>query len=196
MIILEIIGAIFSIIGAFLMSRSSKHNTRPIYWGFVSFFVSNLALLTFFTLVGKVPVIIQMILFFITAIIGIYKLTNSRLRDSLIISLIVLVYIFALLKTVVPNMANIDFSVLPLDLTAASIAILGSYLLSSHNHKIRGYAFICFFVADVIFVYIGYINSFYFFMVQSIFYLYTSVRGYVNTMREEIDKFKKVKYFG
>ena len=194
MIILEIVGAIFSISGAYLMSRSSKHNTTPIYWGFVSFFVSNLALLTFFTLVGKVPVIIQMILFFVTAIIGIYKLTNNKLRDSLIISLIVIVYLVALFKTIVPNMSNIDFSVLPLDSVAASIAILGSYLLSHHNHKIRGYAFICFFVADVIFVYIGYINSFYFFMIQSIFYLYTSIRGYLNTMKEEIDIFK-INYF-
>ncbi len=172
------------------MSRSSKHNTTPIYWGFVSFFVSNLALLTFFTLAGKVPVMIQMVLFFVTAVLGIYKLTDNRRRDSSIIAFLLVIYIFTLYKTVVPNMSEIDFNILPIDLIAASIAIFGSYLLSSHNHKVRGYAFICFFVADVIFVYIGYVNSFYFFMVQSAFYLYTSVRGYSNTMKDEIKEFK------
>lgn len=190
MIILEAIGAIFSIIGAFLMSRSSKSDTRPIYWGFVSFFISNLALLTFFTLNGKVPVIIQMILFFVTAVLGIYKLTLQRKRDVSLISIILFFYLLILYKTVVPNMANIDFIVLPIDLIASAIAIYGSFLLSSHNHKTRGIAFICFFVADVIFVYIGYVNAFYFFMIQSIFYLYTSAKGYTNTMKEEIESFK------
>lgn len=186
MIILEAIGAVFSIIGAYLMSKSSKNNVRPIYWGFVSFFISNLALLTFFTLNGKVPVIIQMILFFVTAVLGIYKLTKNRKRDVFLISIILSIYLFILYKTILPNMSNIDFMVLPIDLLAASIAIFGSFLLSSHNHKTRGIAFICFFIADVIFVYIGYENAFYFFMVQSIFYLYTSVKGYINTMKEEI----------
>lgn len=190
MIILEAIGAIFSIIGAYLMSRSTKANTCPIYWGFVSFFISNLALLTFFTLKGKVPVIVQMILFFVTAVLGIYKLTNERKRDVSLISIVLFIYLFVLYLKVLPNMSNIDFTVLPIDLIASAIAIYGSFLLSSKNHKTRGIAFICFFVADVIFVYIGYTNAFYFFMIQSIFYLYTSAKGYTNTMKEEIEEFK------
>lgn len=189
MIILEALGAIFSIIGAYLMSLSSKDDTRPIYWGFVSFFISNLALLTFFTLNGKVPVIIQMILFFVTAILGIYRLTINRKRDVTLMSFVLIIYITILISQILPNMGNIDFTVLIIDLIAASIAILGSFILSSKNHIIRGYAFICFFVADVIFVYIGYTNAFYFFMIQSAFYLYTSTKGYMNTMREEINTF-------
>ncbi len=189
MIILEALGAIFSILGAYLMSMSSKEDTKPLYFGFVSFFISNLALLTFFTLNGKVPVIIQMILFFATAILGIYKLSKDKKRDIKLIILGLSIYIFFLIQIVLPNMKNTDFTVLPVDLIASFIAIVGSFLLSSHNHKIRGYAFICFFVADVIFVYIGYTNMFYFFMVQSAFYLYTSVKGYRSTMKEEIKSF-------
>lgn len=189
MIILEALGAIFSIMGAFLMSRSSKNDTRPLYWAFVSFFVSNLALLTFFTLNGKIPVILQMILFFATAILGIYRLTLDRKRDVTLMSIILSIYILILVFTVLPNMGNIDFTILFIDLLAASIAIFGSFILSSKNHIVRGYAFVCFFVADVIFVYIGYTNAFYFFMVQSAFYLYTSTKGYLNTMHEEIDAF-------
>lgn len=193
MIILEAVGAIFSIVGAYLMSLSSKNNTRPIYLGFISFFISNLALLTFFTLTGKVPVIIQMILFFVTAILGIYRLTENKKRDSSIIVVILSIYIFILFKTIIPNMSNIDFNILIIDLVASSIAIFGSFILSSNNHIIRGYAFICFFVADIIFVYIGYSNSFYFFMIQSMFYIYTSSKGYMNTMKDEIDIFLRKK---
>lgn len=189
MIVLEALGAVFSIIGAYLMSLSSKDNTRPLYFGFISFFISNLALLTFFTLNGKVPVIIQMILFFITAIIGIYKLTKNRKRDVSIIVIILFIYSSILIFTIIPNINDIDFNVLIIDFIAASIAIVGSFLLSSHKHIIRSYAFICFFLADVIFVYIGYVNAYYFFMIQSLFYLYTSSKGYHNTMKSEIDEF-------
>jgi uncharacterized membrane protein YhhN len=191
MIILEAVGAVFSIAGAYLMSLSSKDNTRPLYFGFICFFISNLALLTFFTLNGKVPVIIQMILFFITAIIGIYKLTKNRKRDVSVISLVLFIYISVLILTVIPNIKDIDFSILIVDLIASLIAIVGSFLLSSPKHIIRSYAFICFFVADIVFVYIGYSNAYYFFMVQSIFYLYTSYKGYHNTMKSEIDIFLK-----
>jgi uncharacterized membrane protein YhhN len=191
MIILEATGAIFSIAGAYLMSLSSKENTRPLYYGFISFFISNLALLTFFVLNGKVPVIVQMILFFITAILGIYKLTTNKKRDVSIICGILFVYSLVLIFTILPNIENIDFNILFIDSTASLIAILGSFLLSSPNHIIRSYAFICFFVADVIFVYIGYSNAYFFFMVQSIFFIYTSLKGYHNTMRNEIETFIK-----
>ena len=191
MIILEAMGAIFSILGAYLMSLSGKGNTKPLYLGFICFFISNLALLTFFTLTGKVPVIIQMILFFVTAIIGIYKLTQNRKRDVQIMAFVLVIYISIFIFTVLPNMGQIDFEILLVDFVASIIAIIGSFLLSSHNHVIRSYAFICFFVADVIFVYIGYTNTFYFFMIQSAFYLYTSLKGYSNTMKDEIEILKK-----
>ena len=191
MIILEAMGAIFSIIGAYLMSLSTKENTKPLYIGFICFFISNLALLTFFTLTGKVPVIIQMILFFVTAIIGIYKLTQNRKRDVQIMAFVLVIYISIFIFTVLPNMGQIDFKILLVDFVASIIAIIGSFLLSSHNHVIRSYAFICFFIADVIFVYIGYTNTFYFFMIQSAFYLYTSLKGYSNTMKDEIEILKK-----
>ena len=111
MIILEATGAIFSIAGAYLMSLSSKENTRPLYFGFISFFISNLALLTFFVLNGKVPVIIQMILFFITAILGIYKLTKDKKRDIIVICGILFIYGLILVFTILPNIGNIDFSI-------------------------------------------------------------------------------------
>ena len=182
MILLEAFGAIFSILGAYLMATSTKINTKPLYYGFISFFISNTALLIFFTLKGKVPIILQMVLFFMTAIIGIYKHTSHKKRDSTLMSMVLLLLGCVLYFSIVPRMREIDFTVLWVDSLASSLAIFGSFLLSSHTPKIRGYAFICFFIADVVFVYIGLTNAFYFFMVQSLFYLYTSVKGYKNTL--------------
>ena len=104
---------------------------------------------------------------------------------------VLVIYISIFIFTVLPNMGQIDFKILLVDFVASIIAIIGSFLLSSHNHVIRSYAFICFFIADVIFVYIGYTNTFYFFMIQSAFYLYTSLKGYSNTMKDEIEILKK-----
>lgn len=182
MILLEAFGAIFSILGAYLMATSTKINTKPLYYGFISFFISNTALLIFFTLKGKVPIILQMVLFFMTAIIGIYKHTSHKKRDTTLMSMVLLLLGCVLYFSIVPRMREIDFTVLWVDSLASSLAIFGSFLLSSHTPKIRGYAFICFFIADVVFVYIGLTNAFYFFMVQSLFYLYTSVKGYKNTL--------------
>lgn len=182
MILLEAFGAIFSILGAYLMATSTKINTKPLYYGFICFFISNTALLIFFTLNGKVPIILQMVLFFMTAIIGIYKHTFHKKRDTTLMSMVLLLLGFVLYFSIVPHMREIDFTVLWVDSLASSLAIFGSFLLSSHTPKIRGYAFICFFIADVVFVYIGLTNAFYFFMVQSLFYLYTSVKGYKNTL--------------
>lgn len=185
-LILEAIGAIFSIYAAYSMSCSTKINTRPLYIAFICFFISNLALLTFFFLSGKVPIIIQMLLFFATSILGIYKHTKNKKRDFSLITFIVLIYLSLLFLNDVFNFESSNFEIVFIDLIASFIAILGSFLLSSHNYKLRAIAFICFFVADVIFVYIGYANQFYFFMIQSTFYLYTSIKGYKNTIRKEI----------
>lgn len=190
MLILEILGAVFSILGAYLMSSSSKINIKPLYFAFISFFISNLALFTFFTYSGKIPVMVQMFFFFITAILGIYKLTENKKRDSFIMMIVLVIYILIIYLIVIPSMSKSDFTIIPIDFIASFIAILGSYLLSSHNYIIRGYAFILFFIADLLFVYIGYVNGFYFFMIQSIFYLYTSTKGYLNTMEKSIKFFK------
>ncbi|MGE4444991.1 MAG: hypothetical protein AB7E37_08510, partial [Candidatus Altimarinota bacterium] len=145
MILLEAFGAIFSILGAYLMATSTKINTKPLYYGFISFFISNTALLIFFTLKGKVPIILQMVLFFMTAIIGIYKHTSHKKRDTMLMSMVLLLLGCVLYFSIVPRMREIDFTVLWVDSLASSLAIFGSFLLSSHTPKIRGYAFICFF---------------------------------------------------
>ncbi|RXJ87089.1 hypothetical protein [Arcobacter sp. CECT 8985] len=190
MLILEAFGAIFSILGAFLMSLSTKDNQRPLYFAFISFLCANLSLLAFFLFEGKVPMLIQLCFFYAGAFLGIIKKSNSPKRDFKIVTAISIVYFIILLMSLYfKSISSIHFEVLFLDSSAAFMAIIGNFLLSSRSHIIRSYAFILFFLADLLYVFVGYSNGFYFFMVQSVFFLFTSLNGYRNTMKEEIKEF-------
>lgn len=187
MLFLELFGAIFSIAGAFLMSKATKDETKWIYYAFCSFFVSNLCLFAFFLLHGKIPIVIQMVLFFSSAVLGIVKLSNNKLRDTIIVSVITFFYMLSMIHIINKiGISNIDFSISIIDTIASTMAIIGSFILSAKNHITRSYAFLLFLLADIIFVYIGYSNGFYMFMTQSAIYIYTSSKGYYNTMKTEI----------
>lgn len=190
MLLLEAFGAIFSILGAYLMSLSTKHNQKPLYLAFISFLAANLSLFAFFLFAGKVPMIIQLVFFYAGAFLGIIKKSPNPKRDFKIVTTISIIY-FSILAIILyfQSISSIDFEVLILDSTAASMAIMGNFFLSSRSHIRRSYAFILFFIADVLYVYVGYANGFYFFMAQSMFFIYTSFNGYKNTMKEEIDDF-------
>lgn len=175
---LEILGGIFSIAGAYLISKATD---RALYLAFTCFFVSNLSLLAFFTLHGKVPMIIQMIFFFSSAILGVLRLSKKRVRDKGIIVSVLGVYAIILGSVLLyKGVQSIDFEIIPLDLVAATMAIVGSFLLSSSTREKRNIAYILFVLADILFVYIGYENAFYIFMMQSAFYIYTSSVGLYN----------------
>jgi hypothetical protein len=187
MFVLEALGAIFAILGAYLMSLSTKHHQRPLYLAFIAFFMSNLCLFAFFLFEGKVPILIQILFFYVGAFLGILRKSSQRQRDVKRFTVISFVYVLCLIVLVwfYPLKLN-NFEIVPIDSLAAGMAILGNFLLSSSNHIRRSYAFILFFLADILYVYVGYTNGFYFFMIQSFFFLYTSVNGYKNTMKEEI----------
>ncbi|AXX92669.1 hypothetical protein CPU12_02255 [Malaciobacter molluscorum LMG 25693] len=195
MLILEALGAIFSILGAFLMSLSTKYNQRPLYFAFISFLCANLSLLAFFLFEGKVPMLVQLCFFYAGAFLGIVRKSNNPKRDFKIVLIISIIYFIILLTALYfKSISSIHFEVLILDSSAASMAIIGNFLLSSRNHIIRSYAFILFFLADLLYVFVGYSNEFYFFMIQSMFFLFTSINGYKNTMKEEIKEFFKKKF--
>ncbi len=190
MVFLEAFGAVFSILGAFLMSLSTKDNQRPLYLAFISFLCANLCLFAFFLFAGKIPMIIQLLFFYAGAFLGVVKKSLTPKRDFKILIFVSLIYMLILLITFYfKSITSIEFEILPIDTCAATMAIIGNFLLSSQSHIRRSYAFILFFIADVLYVYVGYVNGFYFFMAQSIFFIYTSLNGYRNTMKEEIEQY-------
>lgn len=180
---LELLGAIFSILGAILIGIATK---EMLYRAFCAFFISNLALFTFFLLEGKVPMLIQMAMFFWSAVLGIYRLSSQQKRDKTIIIFLLSVYVVVLAILLLNiGISNISFEIKLIDVVASAMAIYGSFLLSSDNKTKRNIAYILFLLADILFVYIGYTNGFYFFMFQSAVFIFTSSAGLYNTNRKQ-----------
>ena len=86
---MELLGMIFSITGAYMISKADQ---RSLYIAFYSFLISNLALLVFFAVNGKAPMVIQFALFFFTAALGVIRCGEmvNRKRDYILISLVVI----------------------------------------------------------------------------------------------------------
>lgn len=179
MITLEIIGAIFSILGAWHMSAATKEKLNK---AFLSFLLSNGALLLFFILNGKISMVVQFVLFYITAVLGLYRTTEDVKRTHLVIFISILTLIIAV-GISFPMIKEVNMTVLPLDTFASALAIVGAYMLSSNSYIQRNIAYSMFVIADIIFVYIGYVNGFWFFLLQSAWFIFTGTKGLISNMR-------------
>lgn len=181
--ILEFLGMVFSMLGAYLMSRDSTKMPRHLYYAFISFGVANLFMIAVSFYHGIAPLLIQMVFFATSAYMGIIAHSRDKEKDSLLMFWVILTYSIFLM--IIWNSTNIEFKLNfeLIDTVAATIAILGSFILKTHDLNFRLNAFIAFFIADVLYVYVGYTHGMYFFMVQSAFFLYTSLEGYYNTKK-------------
>lgn len=188
--IIEIIASILSISGSIMMTRSTSTNTRPLYFAFALFGTSNLFFLFFFTANGIIPIAIQMLIFFISAINGFIKNSVNLKRDIIIVLSILIPYFIFFTFYMIDNMnTNINWTMNPIETFASLLAVIGSFTLSSPNHIRRSYAFIMFFIADSILIYVGYSHSMYAFMFQAMFFIGTSTIAYYRTMKSEIHSF-------
>lgn len=179
MILLEMFGAIFSILGAWYMSTATK---KSLYKAFTAFLISNGSLLLFFLINGKIPMVIQFIFFFATAILGLYRTTEDKEKTKRIVFLALFILCLGVIYPLF-NLENINLTVLPLDTVASSLAILGAFLLSSSSYTQRNIAYALFVIADIIFVYIGYINGFWFFLTQSAWFIFTGSKGLLSNIK-------------
>lgn len=196
--LLEVMGGATAIVAAYKMSLSGKEGRIYLYQAFLLFALSDLFLFAFFLFAGKIPMVLQMLIFGSTALLGIIKTIDyqncfyaKNQNDLLKKAILFIGLYFAVLlglSFIFDSFSAIDFTIVPIDLLASSIAVLGSFMLSSHSHVIRAWAFVMFFVADVIFVYIGFDNKFYFFMLQSAFFIYTSSQGFYNIVFKDSQK--------
>lgn len=178
MYILEIIGAILSILGAWYMSYATK---EYLYKAFLAFFISNSSLLIFFLANGKIPMIIQFVFFFATAFLGMIRMSSNREKT---IKLLTVMTIFVILSLIIAlySIEEITFEIKIIDIIASSIAISGAFLLSSTTYIKRNIAYIMFIIADILFVYIAFTNGFYFFLLQSAFFVFTGSRGLIKNI--------------
>lgn len=190
MYILEFFGMIFSILGVLLISKATNDS---IYRANVLFYISNIILFSFFLLNGVVAIVIQMGFFFITSIFGIIKLSKDKKRDKQILSFLTITFIITLSLYVYNiGLNTLNFEIKLLDSIAATMAIIGAFLLSFDNFIKRNMAYSLFLLADLIYIYIGYNSGFYFFMIQSIFYIFTSSIGIKNNIKLNTIKSKEI----
>lgn len=179
MITLEFLGAIYSILGAWHMSGATKEKLNR---AFFSFLISNSALLLFFILNGKMPMVVQFIFFYMTAILGLYRTTEDVKRTHLFVFISILTLIIAV-GISFPMIKEVNMTILPLDTFASSLAVIGAYMLSSKSYMQRNIAYFMFVIADIIFVYIGYVNGFWFFLLQSAWFIFTGTKGLVTNIK-------------
>lgn len=179
--ILEFLGMFFSIFAVLYIAKATN---EAIYKANVLFYISNIMMFSFFFLNGIVSIFIQMGLFFITAILGILRLSKNKQRDKKIILITSIIYItiFSFYLNYI-GLKDLNFEIKPLDTIASIMAIIGAFLLSYDSFIKRNIAYILFLLADILYIYIGYSNGFYFFMIQSIFYIFTSSIGIKNNIK-------------
>ena len=102
----------------------------------------------------------------------------SNNREKSIKYLYIYLSIFTLLLIgIVFQIKETSFEIQTIDMIASFMAILGSLLLSSFDYIKRNLAFTMFILADLLFVYIAITNGFYFFLLQSLFFVITGTRG-------------------
>lgn len=178
---LEFFGVAFTILGALIMSQGYKLMKNYLYFTFSCFLVANMFMLIVATEHGLVPMIIQVLIFWYLAFKGLKEYSENKSRDIVVaIGLFVTVILIILIE---PKNTAI-FTMKLLDTVAAGIAITGSYFLISRNGQTRQKAYMLFFVADAMYIYIGYSNQMYWFAGQSTLFLWTSISAYLNTKKE------------
>jgi len=187
--ILEFSGMIFSISGSYMASRNEKRFTETVYIAFWLFFFSNLSVLIVAITNQLIPLIIQTLFFFTGSIIVILSRSNNKERDVFRIIYILLPYLLFIMYLIL----SIDFSLLNFNITsievfAAIMAIVGNFIFQKREDLFKLIAFMLFFFADILYVYVAFENSLFFFMTQSAFFIYTSFNGIFNVL-----KYKKTK---
>ena len=177
--IIEFLGMVFSMLGAFYMSRNSEKNPLTMLNAGIMFLIANIFMI-FVAIQNNLNALgIQMVLFYMSSVLIIYSYKKDK-RTLVVLSLLSIVIFTLIIK-------NLNFNIVEsfkfgLDFYAASMAITGSFILKSKNERIKIVSFILFFVADALYAYIGYQKSMPFFTIQSLFFLITSSYGIKNSL--------------
>ncbi len=179
----EFFGMVFSMLGAFFMSRDFNKDPRHMEKAFAFFMISNVSMIMLSAALLMIPLLIQMGLFMITAYNGLIK-NRPDLKRYLFLIPLVTFTIGAILFS--NNLGgDIKLEITAIEIIAAAIAIYGSHIAKEEIYNKRIISFILFFVADILYVIIAYEKGLVFFGIQSAFFLYTSLSGLNNTIKNK-----------
>jgi len=190
---IESVGSMVNISGTIYMSQATKENQTPMYKAFLMFSLSNLFLLFIFLYNGIIPLAILSLFFFMTSIQGVLNKTTEYERDLKITKIFYPIYfLFIFTFFYFHGIQNINWNIEIIDLVASSLAVIGSYFLSSNKIN-NNYAFLSFILADVILTYVGYSHGLMAFMLQSMFFIGTSSVALYNNNKTTVKAYFRLK---
>lgn len=182
-LIAEFLGMVFSMLGAFYMSRDYNKDPRHMEKAFGFFLISNVSMIMLSAALLMIPLLIQMGLFMITAYNGLIKNRPDLKKMVLIVPIVTFSIGTALF---ISNMQKeMSLHITMIEVLAAAIAIYGSHIAKEEIYNKRILSFILFFVADILYIMIAYEKGLLFFGIQSAFFLYTSLSGLNNTIKNK-----------
>lgn len=182
-LIAEFLGMVFSMLGAFYMSRDYNKDPRHMEKAFSFFLISNVSMIMLSAALLMIPLLIQMGLFMITAYNGLIKNRPDYKKFLFLIPLVTFTIGSILLTINLGN--NIKLEITITEVLAAAMAIYGSHIAKEEIYNKRILSFILFFVADILYIMIAYDKGLLFFGIQSAFFLYTSLSGLNNTIKNK-----------
>lgn len=169
----EFVAMGFSMLGAFYMSRGSHAMIKS----FIAFGVSNMLLIIVSLEMGMMALLIQMMFFWYASYTGLVKFGVDKDTLSIITGF------FAIGVIAFMDLRNMQFQITPIEVMAAIMAITGAIIIK-HDSQ-RKNAFILYFVADILYVYIAISHGLMWFGIQSAFFIYTSAAGYIKENTKE-----------
>lgn len=182
-LIAEFLGMVFSMLGAFYMSRDYNKDPRHMEKAFSFFLISNVSMIMLSAALLMIPLLIQMGLFMITAYNGLIKNRPDLKRVVLIVP--VITFIIGAFLFITNMQKEMSLHITIIEVLAAAIAIYGSHIAKEEIYNKRILSFILFFVADILYIMIAYDKGLLFFGIQSAFFLYTSLSGLNNTIKNK-----------
>lgn len=169
--LLELLGMITTIIGSILLANNKT------FYAFSIFLISNL----FMIFVGisnlLLGLTIQMIIFIIVGYDVITHINKNKYLKYIILLIITLYFLFIFIYFYHLDLTQFQFELNKIDIFAATLAIIGSWVMRFQLYKIKIFGFILFILADVLYSYIAYEKSLYYFMFQSITLVFVSLYG-------------------
>lgn len=170
---IEFVAMGFSMLGAFYMSKGVQTMVKS----FAAFGLANMLLIVVSLHIGLLPLLIQMVFFGYASYSGLIKFEI----DKLLLRSIVVIYIIALYFII--DIREMTFEITLIEVIASTMAIVGAIIIKYNSQ--RKNAFILYFLADVLFVYIAYTHNMLWFGIQSAFFIYTSFAGYMREYKKE-----------
>lgn len=172
---LEILGSVLAITGATFLAVNIEKHPKSVLYAFKAFLLSNVFMLHLALEQGMIPLLIQYVLFTWGALAGVLHLSDNKTVKSgakILVSVTVVSLIF-----MASTVENFSYDISAIEIFAASLAIVGNFVLKSKDISIRQYAFVMFIVADITYVGIGLDKELMFFTAMSAYFVLVSLKA-------------------